>query len=115
MIPMILNIFTWFRLKRLASRRSKKEALDSFVQRLAAFDRKRVESVYSDMQKELILVGHFPILPEDRLFEDLEVDQGNLEVFFEERVPRQHLGTQSSVRTCADLADYVLSRSNPKT
>jgi hypothetical protein len=112
---MILDVFTYFRLKRLARQRREDDARHTFLQRFAEFDPARVEALYHAMQRELILVRHFPILPDDRLFEDLEIDQGDLEVFVETHLPQDD-SDMSSVDTCADLARYVLSKkSRPST
>ncbi len=107
-IPVTSAVLRRRQLQRLRSGRNAKIALDAFIQHLSNFDRARVEAVDREIQG--LVASNFPIMPEDRLLEDLDVDQGELDAFIEDRaiVPSSKDATRGP--TSAELAMAMIRK-----
>ena len=76
------------RLRQLKHRAAARDGVDSWSHFLADFPdwpQERLRRIYDDL---LIQVGlpDFPLLPSDRLIEDLDIDQGNLDDMLERQI-----------------------------
>lgn len=99
-IPLGSGLFRRRRLHRLAVGRDPQAAREAFIRRLSDFERTNVEVIYQRLQGWV--AKSFPILPDDRLMEDLDIDAGTLESFFEDEEIQPI--AETPIQTCADLA-----------
>jgi hypothetical protein len=80
-LAMLLNVGRIRRLNKLAKSRNSIDSFSQFYSALNDYPKDQVKEIHSALQKLVGFPRNFPLLPQDDLVEDLEVDLGNLDEF----------------------------------
>lgn len=107
-IPVSVALWRRRQLRSGAAGREGKAAREAFIQRLSPCERTQAEAVYEELQR--FAAKDFPLMPDDRFLEDLDIDQGALESFFEEEGIEQASEGPRRIRTCAELAMALIRK-----
>jgi hypothetical protein len=77
-LSFIFDFKTRLKLRQLSKKRRQQPSFEEFVRLLPYYPKDKIEIIYRKLQV-LVPCSKFPILPQDDLHKDLNIDVGNLE------------------------------------